>query len=199
MLLNRYAYLERVTLGVIQLPGARIFTVERPWLPDPDTANPAGLPERSCVPEGTYLLEPHHSPRFPNVYALQNPSLAVWHYAVPPGAHGRAGILIHAGNDVSAVVGCIAVGLSAEASAYAPGGYRITDSQRALQMVRDYLGAPTSPLASLEIAHGHYPMPAPQGRVTTVAKVSTISQDGTMTQPASTTLGAGPLEPERQA
>lgn len=197
MLQTRYAYLERVTLGVIQLPDVRIFTIERPWLPDAQSPeNIAGLPERSCVPEGNYLLEPHHSARFPNVYALVNPALHVWHYAVPPGVKGRAGILIHAGNDVSAVVGCIAVGMRCESSQYAPGGYRILDSQRALQKVRDYLQS--SGDRALEVRHGHYDMPPPPGRLTTVAKV-TPAAPSSKPNAAAGKLGTGPLEPERPA
>lgn len=191
MILTRYAYLERVALGVIQLPQLSIFTIERPWQPDSDPANPAGTQQRSCVQEGTYVLQAHHSARFPNVYALDNPSLHVWHHAVPEGSKGRSGILIHAGNDVSAVVGCIAVGMRCEASPYAPGGYRILDSQKALQKVRDYLGG-KNVMQALQIVHGHYPMPVPAGRTSVVAQAPTAA-------PPASALGTGPLDPEATA
>lgn len=99
------------TLGNLVV-GDRIFaTVERPWIPSPD--HRGGLNRKSCVPPGTYRIIPHHSVNFPNTYALTNPELDVYYQPgdVPKGKKGRTAILIHVGNRVRDVIGCIAVGM----------------------------------------------------------------------------------------
>jgi hypothetical protein len=97
-------------VGDKHIPVATFATIERPWIPSPD--HPGGLNRKSCVPPGTYTVIPHHSTNFPNTYALVNPELHVWYQPgdVPEGKKGRTAILIHIGNRVRDVVGCIAVG-----------------------------------------------------------------------------------------
>ena len=71
------------------------------------------MPRQSCVPIGSYRVIPHHSVNFPNTYALVNHELGVWYqpYEIPAGQKwGRSAILIHVGNRVRNVIGCIAVG-----------------------------------------------------------------------------------------
>jgi hypothetical protein len=56
-------------------------------------------------------VRPHHSARFPNTYALVNEALGVYYQTRPAGQKwGRTAILIHVGNFVTDVIGCIAVG-----------------------------------------------------------------------------------------
>ncbi|ELB7341436.1 hypothetical protein RV032_002116 [Vibrio cholerae] len=74
-------------------------TVERPWLD-----NRKG---ESCVPNGTYDLLPHQSPKFGKCYALSSPELGVTVY----GPSLRTHILIHPANRVDQLQGCIAPGL----------------------------------------------------------------------------------------
>jgi hypothetical protein len=72
--------------GAIQF---KCFTLELP-----DLNNQRRI---SCIPEGTYNLKLHNSPKFKQVYWVQD---------VP----GRSEILIHSGNYVSQILGCILVG-----------------------------------------------------------------------------------------
>lgn len=64
-------------------------TVERPW---DDNKNLT-----SCIPQGTYLCIPHSGPEFKNVWEIT-------------GVPGREAILIHNGNTMLDVKGCVAVG-----------------------------------------------------------------------------------------
>lgn len=73
-------------------------TVEPPW-----KNNQAGV---SCVPEGTYELIPHESPRFGRCYALSAPELGVTIF----GKSQRTHILFHVANLASQLEGCIAPG-----------------------------------------------------------------------------------------
>lgn len=110
--LVRSAYLKTCTLGTLYAGDLALATIERPWIPNP--AGPGGMPRTSCIPDGDYTLNPHSSERFPNVWAVVNPSLGVWYQPadIPRGqGFGRSAVLIHAGNRVSDVIGCIAVGL----------------------------------------------------------------------------------------
>lgn len=99
------------TLGNLTIGDRTFATVERPWIPSPD--HRGGMNRQSCVPPGTYRIIPHHSVNFPNTYALINHDLDVYYQPgdVPKGKKGRTAILIHVGNYVRSVVGCIAVGM----------------------------------------------------------------------------------------
>jgi hypothetical protein len=132
MILIRHAYLPDVTLGWLVLGGLRLATLERPW--KPAEGHNGGQPRVSCVPDGTYELRAHSSPRLPSVWALVNSSLDVHHYPAGP---GRSTILIHAGNTVYDVVGCIAVG---KEHGELDGKPAVLDSRRALTRLREALG-----------------------------------------------------------
>ena len=98
VLIERVAYTPRGTFGrlVIRDPGKggnllELWTVERPWLD-----NQARI---SCIPEGTYGLIPSRFYRG----GYDAPEIR-------PVA-GRSRILIHVGNTMDDVEGCVAVGL----------------------------------------------------------------------------------------
>lgn len=99
------------TLGQLVV-GRQVFaTMERPWIDGPN--GPGGKPRESCVPKGTYRLQPHHTSHFPNTYELVNPQLGV--YSQPSDiphrqTWGRSAILMHVANRVRDVIGCIGVG-----------------------------------------------------------------------------------------
>lgn len=100
------------TLGEMLVGSTLFATIERPWIPNP--LGHGGTPRMSCVPPGNYRVIPHHSQNFPNTYALVNHDLGVYYQPgdIPAGQKwGRSAILIHVGNRVRDVVGCIAVGL----------------------------------------------------------------------------------------
>lgn len=107
VILTRHAYLPTVTLGWLYYAGKSFATLERPWIPA--QGHKGGTVRESCIPDGTYALRNHTSERFRNVWALTNEALDV-HYM--PASKGRSAILIHAGNCVRDVVGCVALGLS---------------------------------------------------------------------------------------
>jgi len=135
--LTRIAYLADCTLGRLRVGGLDLATIERPWLPHPD--GPGGKQRESCVPDGEYLVRPWDSARFPNTYILVNNALGVYAQPnlIPPGQKwGRSAILIHAGNFVTDVIGCIAVG---RRHALAGGQHSVLESRKALDELRAVL------------------------------------------------------------
>lgn len=99
---------EDCTLGRLTVGKLTLFTLERPWIAIPNA--PCGHPDTSCVPPGVYLLTLHDTPKFPKHFALVNEQLGVYADAVPAGKAGRCACLIHTGNYVTDVEGCIIVG-----------------------------------------------------------------------------------------
>lgn len=79
------------THGVLKSEDGAIlcYTIERPWLDNQSNI--------SCIPEGLYECIPHDSGKHPATWEVTN---------VP----GRQAILIHLGNTMDDVHGCIAVG-----------------------------------------------------------------------------------------
>ena len=105
--LVRFAYTPTETQGILN---DKWYTIERPWIKGP---HPGGLSFESCIPDGSYKLIPHTRPNGDKVVALVNPRLGVWYQKDErPDVWGRYLVLIHSGNYVEHVVGCIAPGLS---------------------------------------------------------------------------------------
>lgn len=122
------------TSGVLSIEGTRFATLERPWLPNP--AGVGGLPKRSCVPAGTYTVIPHASAKFGPCYALVNHELGVYYqpYEIPAEQkYGRSAILIHTGNYVEDVIGCIAIGMTGTETS-------VSRSREAMAALRQILG-----------------------------------------------------------
>ncbi len=92
MLITRFRTSEQGTFGKLTAAGWSFwcYTVEKPWKDN--------TPYISCIPEGLYRVEVWDSEKFPVSYILQD---------VP----GRTYILLHPGNTVDDVVGCIAPGM----------------------------------------------------------------------------------------
>lgn len=89
------------TFGELYVDGEFVcYTVEREWSNNKQSF--------SCVPCGTYDLEPHESPTHGTCYALQQRSLGVTIY----GPSQRTHILIHIANKATELAGCIAPGKS---------------------------------------------------------------------------------------
>lgn len=110
LILERYNYADTETEGYLFLDDETVLnTLERPWVP----GHPGGTPFQSCVPDGEYELIPHTRPNGDRVYALRNHDLHVYYTQDEMGDNdGRYLILIHSGNYVHHVVGCVAPGLS---------------------------------------------------------------------------------------
>ena len=108
--LERFAYTNTETQGRLICDGQEYWTIERPWFRYRD---PGGEPFKSCIPDGQYDLRKFTRPNGQRVYALFNPDHGVWmHKDDRTNGTGRFLILIHAGNTVHDVVGCIAPGES---------------------------------------------------------------------------------------
>jgi hypothetical protein len=141
--LRRFAYLPSRTLGYLHFGSLALATIERPWIPDPD--GPGGQSRESCIPDGTYTVGPWNSERFPNTFILQNDALGVYRQPnlIPPGQKwGRSAILIHVGNYVTDVIGCVAVGLQ-----HAESHSMVLESRAAMDRLRAVLGGGSHQLA----------------------------------------------------
>lgn len=134
--LRRRAYLPTVTLGELVLGSLTLFTLERPWIPNPD--GKGGLPRLSCVPDGAYTILPHNSERFPRSYALVSDEHGVYYQEKPQGqSWGRTAILLHPGNKVIDVIGCIAPGMR---QGIMEGHHWLFESHNAMDHIRSLLG-----------------------------------------------------------
>lgn len=109
--LKRFAYTPTETQGkLLGVDGVEFWTIERPWVKGP---YPGGASFESCVPDGIYQLVHHARPDGTPTVALVNEELGVWYQKDDrPEDWGRYLVLIHSGNYVDDVVGCIAPGLS---------------------------------------------------------------------------------------
>jgi hypothetical protein len=141
--LIRRAYLREATLGILRVAGKRFATLEEGWRADPH--GPGGQRREgslteSCVPDGTYALRPHTSAKYPQgVYALINESLGVWYQDRPHGqTWGRQAILIHSGNTVADIEGCILVGVM---HGMMNGQAAVLNSRDALASLKTLLGS----------------------------------------------------------
>lgn len=133
--LTRFSSNPKRTLGWMLCGSLRLATLERPWIVNPE--GPGGKLRESCIPVGDYAVIPHSSAKFPNVYALVNESNGVYYQTRPAGqAWGRTAILIHVGNWVADVIGCVAVGLD-------HGSDCVTHSRVAMDKLRAELGRGT--------------------------------------------------------
>ena len=130
ILLERFAYMENRTMGQLHIQDHTFLTIERPWISS--LHHKGGRNFESCVPDGEYSLLPFESEAHPESYILKNEELDV--FADNPGKDkGRWSILIHVGNYVKDVVGCIAPGLTGDES-------HVWESRKAMARIRELLG-----------------------------------------------------------
>lgn len=90
LVLERFCYGDAFTFGRMEVAGAVLFTVEKPWLEN--------QPRISCIPEGRYRCVPRRY--FRGKYD------AVEITGVPDRSH----ILLHKANRAVDVQGCVGVG-----------------------------------------------------------------------------------------
>lgn len=92
--LRRFAFGPMGTFGVLDVPGADlcVYTIERPWLDN--------VPFKSCIPSGIYPMSKH------DTFTKKG---AQWRIDDVP---NRSAILVHVGNTIDDVVGCVAPGLA---------------------------------------------------------------------------------------
>src|ERR1019366_1847178 len=115
--LERFQSDEMVTLGHLLDENSEIlcYTLELPWLNNQH--------EISCIPLGIYNVEPYSSPLHPDVLHVLN---------VPD----RTAILIHPGNTVADVRGCICVG---DSLGTIHGVQAVLNSQKTFAMLKEKL------------------------------------------------------------
>lgn len=104
---------------------AILKAIERPWL--------NSKPGASCIPEGTYKIVSHTSPKFGNCYALEAPELGV----TICGPSLRTHILIHPANKASQLEGCIALGTD---FGVLDGEWAVLSSKTACDYLRAHIG-----------------------------------------------------------
>lgn len=131
LILERYYYGTRRTRGRLHAGNEVFQTLERPWIKTP--LHLGGANFESCVPDGTYKLVPWDSEDHPNCYALINHDLDV-HLYEPADGMGRWAILIHVGNYIKDIVGCIAPGLTGDETG------DVWSSAKAMNRLRAHLG-----------------------------------------------------------
>ncbi len=142
--LVRHAFLPDVTLGWLFIGQLKLATLEEGWRADPD--GPGGQRREgalieSCIPDGTYIARPHFSQKYPaGVWHLVNPALGVYAPGGRPAGQkwGRDAILIHSGNNVDHIEGCILVGRTHGIDSQR---HCVLDSRNSLTALRDLLGA----------------------------------------------------------
>lgn len=126
------------TLGVMVINERKFFTMERPWIPDPD-GGIGGKPWYSCIPAGIYRLERRETEARGKHFIISNPLHGVYRYPsdIPTGIRARSLILIHPANWAEELHGCIAPGKS---RIKAEGRWMVTESRAAMNELRTLIG-----------------------------------------------------------
>lgn len=115
--LSRFAYTPMGVFGTLQVGGKRFYTVERPW-----KGNEQGV---SCIPAGSYQLRKRASE------VVKKSSRGAYQEGWEvTGVPGRTFIMIHPGNTMDDLEGCIAVGTGL---GYVNNKWAITNSQVAFK------------------------------------------------------------------
>lgn len=110
LIINRFSYAPGETEAFADLPTGRIWTIERPWRPG---SSAGGENFESCIPDGEYDCEYYQRSNGQDSIRLFNPDLGVYRTKSDrPNNEGRWDCLIHVGNYMDDVVGCIAPGLT---------------------------------------------------------------------------------------
>ena len=134
LLLERQPTTSTHTEGFLSFDDEILATLERPWI---DEGYPGGKPFESCIPNGIYELISHARPDGKMAVALVNPELGVYRYEEDRSeGEGRYLILIHIGNWVHDIVGCIAPGLAKTTS---PQGHMVTKSAKAMGRIMNFI------------------------------------------------------------
>lgn len=145
------------TLGVLEVDGKKLFTIEPPWVPHP-AGGVAGAPFVSCVPPGVYRMEPFKLPSGEKGYVLSNPNAGV--YKLPfeiPKSHrdmSRSRIIIRAANYAFEAVDAIGVGLQRSKTSV---GWKLERSLDALNILRTTINSTLDLTLVIEDAGGPRP------------------------------------------
>lgn len=128
------------TLGVLEVDGKKLHTIEPAWVPHP-TGGPAGAPYISRIPAGIYKLEPFKMPSGERAYILSNPALGVFqlpfHIPKPQRETLRSRITLRAVNYAFEADNAIGVGMQRIKTQV---GWKLERSLDALNILRTVLG-----------------------------------------------------------
>ena len=110
--------LGNMTVFINGMEKARFFTLELPW-----KDNKMYI---SCIPEGTYVVEPNDTEKYPDTYRILEVA-------------NRTGILIHWGNYPKHTLGCILMGLDST-DIDKDGKMDIGQSRKAVEALNELIG-----------------------------------------------------------
>lgn len=134
--LRRDTSCSEATLGVLEVEGKKLFTIEPPWVPHPE-GGPAGALFVSRIPAGAYRVEPFKMPSGEKAYIISNPAAGVHQlpFQIPkPQRHTcRSRITIRAANYAFEAIDAIGVGL---ARTKTPMGWKLERSLDAMNVLR---------------------------------------------------------------
>lgn len=118
--LIRYESTSEGTFGVLKFGHLELQTIERPWLNN--------TPFESCIPPGEYALLPFTRPNGDQVYALTGGTVSL----DKTDGFKRYLVLIHVGNYMTDVVGCVAPGMFRS-------GNMVSQSKKAMEKLMNLL------------------------------------------------------------
>ena len=155
--LRRDTVTPEATLGVLEVNGKRLFTIERSWRAHPD-GGPAGAPYTSCVPRGVYRMESFKMPSGEKAYAISNPMAGVYTlpYQIPKPQRMllRSRVTIRAANYADEAIDAIGVGLERSKT---PLGWKLERSIDALNVLRTVVNGTLDLTLVIEDAGGSSP------------------------------------------
>lgn len=126
LILSRFLYTPNGVFGDLILPdGWRFYTAERPWLNN--------APNVSCIPTGEYRLALRRSGVVER--STGGEFLEGWEITNVP---GRTFIMIHPGNTMHDLQGCVAVG---DSLGYLGGNRAVLNSRKAFRELMGRLAA----------------------------------------------------------
>lgn len=123
--LRRFAYSPHGTFGILTIGEWSCYTIERPWI--------RNVQRVSCIPEGTYPLRKRRSPVVER--STGGAFLEGWEVCDVP---DRTFIMLHPGNTMTDLEGCIAPGREL---GFIAGKWAVTDSRTTFAQMMTELGA----------------------------------------------------------
>lgn len=124
------------TLGVLEVDGKKLFTIEKPWVPHPD-GGPAGALFVSRVPAGIYKVEHFKMPSGEKAYVISNPMAGVHQlpFQIPKPQRDllRSRITIRAANYAFEAVDAIGIGMQRVKTSM---GWKLERSLDAMNVLR---------------------------------------------------------------
>lgn len=137
--LTRFAYTPNGTFGRLIVAGKEFYTVERPWKNNESNV--------SCIPEGTYTLRMRDS----GVVSRSTGGAYSRGWEVT-NVKGRSFIMIHPGNTVDDLQGCIAPGKSLGAVS---GKWAVVSSRQAFDELMKLLAGQNEWKLTIDFSSGY--------------------------------------------